>query len=143
MTAAMLARRQEIAYFNSDEARLKREGNRYKSDGLTDDAFENFQRRMMKTSINGDEIGTELGAAAIERMSSDARAVGSEVGSVVQEAMKAIAPQIGAAIAQAFAAGASQVKVGVNMAGGPSGKINADTGRTMPASVGRPVSTGG
>ena len=88
-------------------------------------------------------VGEALAQAAISRLSSDAGAVGTELGGVIREAIMAATPQIGAAIAQAFAAGASQVKVGVNMAGGPSGKINADTGRTMPASVGRPVSTGG
>jgi len=143
MTAAMLARRGEIAYFNSDEARLRRDGNRYKNDGLTDDAFENFQRRMMKASIDGEKVGSEFGAAAIERMTSDASAVGSEMADVMREALRAVAPQIGAAMAQAFAGIASQVKVGVNTAGGSSGKVNADTGRTMPASVGMPASTGG
>jgi hypothetical protein len=146
ITAAMLARRGEIEFANNSAsvAGLRPEQRNADLRHL----LANLDRVEKGGSgrpwmDDGEKVGTEVGAAAIERMSSDARAVGSEVGSVVQEAMKAIAPQIGAAIAQAFAAGASQVKVGVNMAGGASGKINADTGRTMPASVGQPVSRGG
>lgn len=91
-------------------------------------------------------VGEALAQAAISKLSSDAGAVGTELGSVVREAIMAASPQIGAAIAQAFAAGASQVRIGVNTGGfgGPGGKLaNADTGRTMPENIGRSASTGG
>lgn len=86
-------------------------------------------------------VGEALAQAAISKLSSDAGSVGTELGSVVRDAMMAMAPQIGTAMAQAFAATASQVKLGVNVAG-ISGKVNADTGRSMPTSAGLPVTAG-
>ncbi|WP_242220070.1 phage tail tape measure protein [Shinella zoogloeoides] len=142
ITAAMLARRGEIEFANNSASVVGLRPEQRNAD--LQHLLANLDRVEKGGSgrpwmDDGEKVGTEVGAAAIERMSSDARAVGSEVGSVVQEAMRAIAPQIGAAIAQAFAAGASQVKVGVNVGGGV--RINADLGRSMPASLGLPPST--
>nr|WP_281380573.1 phage tail tape measure protein [Mycoplana azooxidifex] len=83
-------------------------------------------------------VGEALAQAAIARMSSDAGAVGTEMAGVVRDILASIAPQIGAAIGQAFAASASQVKVGVNVPGAASANpaksnpVKANTGRSMP-----------
>lgn len=146
MTRAMLARRAEIDYFNSHASEISLRPEQRNED--LQNIIGNLDRLEKGGSgrpwmEGGEKVGTEVGAAAIERMSSDASAVGSEMAEVMRNALNAAAPQIGAAMAQAFAGIASTVKVGVNMGGGPSGKINADTGRTMPAGIGMPASTGG
>lgn len=197
VTAAMLARRGEIEYFNrrgddfshpsapddyAGEAASYRpyRTQRAYGDSVVDKHYPRLEKSMVEAMRGGDRrsyeersagmepwtptrvldgikdffspqqaepVGEALAQAAISKLSSDAGAVGTELGSVVREAIMAASPQIGAAIAQAFAAGASQVKVGLNTAGigAPAGgrPVNADTGRTMPASIGKPASTGG
>lgn len=147
ITAAMLARRGEIDFANNNASDLglrpeRRNGDLQQVLGNLDRLEKGGSGRPWME--DGEKVGTEVGAAAIQRMSSDANAVGSEISDVVREALRAVAPSIGDAIARTFAAQASQVKIGVNavgLAGG--GKANADTGRTMPIGVGVPASTGG
>jgi len=157
MTATMLARRAEIDYFNAHGGAVTKPADfgiaTSRGHGSYADRHAGMEPWTPTRVFNGlkdffspqdaEPVGEALAQAAIQRMSSDASAVGSEMADVMRDALNAAAPQIGAAMAQAFAGIASTVKVGVNMTGGPSGRINADTGRTMPASIGMPASTGG
>lgn len=111
----------------------------YARDGLTDDVFENFQQRMLKASINGDEIGTEVGAAAVQRFGADAASIGGEMGdaftSLARVGLEAAGPAIAQTIAQGIRAAIASASLQVKIDGGggrvSGGLATGDTGRSM------------
>lgn len=95
--------------------------------------------------LDQEKIGTEVGEAAVQRFGADAAAIGGEMGAALGQMarpiLEAIGPAIAATIAQQIRAAIQSTPLQVNMNG--TRGVNADTGRTMPVSIGKPVSTGG
>ena len=109
----------------------------YAKDGLTDDIFENFQQRAA-ANRPGAEIGTEVGEAAVQRFGADAAAIGGEMGEALGRMAKPILEAIGPLIAEQIRAAIASTPVNVKVDSSGPRKINALTGRSMPASVGLP-----
>lgn len=91
--------------------------------------------------LDQEKIGAEVGQAAVQRIGADAGAIGGEMGDALARAAKPLLEALGPVIAQHIAAAIRATPLNIN--GGGVRGVNADTGRTMPASIGKPASTGG
>lgn len=105
--------------------------------------------------LDQEKIGTEVGAAAVQRFGADAASIGGEIGdaftSLARAGLEAAGPVIAQTIAQAIRAAIEGSSVKVTMPAGSNNPFakpgpllpGQDTGRTMSGSYMGSVSTGG
>lgn len=91
--------------------------------------------------LDQEKVGSEVGEAAVQRISADAATIGGEMGDALATVAKPILEAIGPVIAQHIRAAIAGSSFQVNVGGGGR-SVNADTGRSMPTSAGLPVTAG-